>query len=121
MICSPLQLFRYAVHVQSRLNSGHVDTNICSLFINATHRPNKNNRQSYLEMFPVIRIRPLMKYLRFILPRLKLCIEPHYIATNSHTGYHIELCVANCKQYNFRFIRNSIINFELPCTFLLEV
>ena len=61
LIYSHLQLFRYAVHVQSRINSAHEDTNICSLFINATHISNKNNRQSYLEMFPVIRIRPLLK------------------------------------------------------------
>ena len=97
LISSPLHLFRSAVPVQSRLNTGRVHTNICPLFINVTHRPNKNNRQSYLEMFSVIRIRPLMKYLRLALPRPKLCIQPHCVATNSHTSYHIELCVANCR------------------------
>jgi len=95
LICPHRQLFRYAVHVESRIYSGHVDTNICSLFNNANHRSSKNNCQGYLEMFPVIRIRPLTTYLRFILPRLKLCIQLHCVATNSRTSYHIELCVAN--------------------------
>jgi hypothetical protein len=106
LICPHLQIFKYAVHVESRIYSGHIETNICSLLINVTHRSNKNNCQSYVKMFPLIRIRPLMTYLRFVLLRLKLCIQLHCIATNSYTSYHIELCV---------FIRNSTINFELSC------